>query len=74
MTRILGRKHHSSNADWLYAVEHIEELISPEEVQEYAPELQGEERGLRVVRRQGQHRPRPSAPAGGDYHGMVRLL
>lgn len=36
MIRYLGRKQTSSNADWLYAMEHIEELISSEEVEAYA--------------------------------------
>ena len=36
MTRYLGRKHSTRNEDWLYAVEHVEELITPEEVQDWA--------------------------------------
>ncbi len=36
MKQYVGRKQSSNNADWLYAVEHIEELISPEEVEIYA--------------------------------------
>lgn len=36
MRTILGRKQTSTNEDWLYAVRHIEELISPQEVAEYA--------------------------------------
>ena len=36
MTPYLGRKQTSRNADWLYAVEHIEDLISRQEVDEYA--------------------------------------
>ena len=36
MKRVLGRKQTSKNEDWLYAIEHIEELISPEEVQAFA--------------------------------------
>lgn len=36
MTRYLGRKQSSSQEDWLYAVEHIEELISTDEVDAYA--------------------------------------
>lgn len=36
MVKYLGRKQNSINADWLYAVEHIEDLISPEEVEGYA--------------------------------------
>lgn len=38
MIRHLGRKQTSNNADWLYAMEHIEELISAEEVDAYADE------------------------------------
>ncbi len=38
MIRHLGRKQTSNNADWIYAMEHIEELISPEEVEAYADE------------------------------------
>lgn len=36
MKKTIGRKQASQNADWLYAVQHIEELISPQEVAEYA--------------------------------------
>ena len=36
MIRYLGRKQTSKQEDWLYALEHIEELITPEEVIEYA--------------------------------------
>ena len=36
MKQYVGRKQSSNNADWLYAVEHIEEFISPEEVEIYA--------------------------------------
>lgn len=36
MTRYLGRKQSSNQEDWLYAVEHIEELISADEVDAYA--------------------------------------
>lgn len=38
MTPYLGRKQTSRNADWLYAVEHIEELISRPEVDKFAAE------------------------------------
>lgn len=36
MKQVLGRKQTSKNEDWIYAWEHIEDLISPEEVEEYA--------------------------------------
>lgn len=36
MKKAIGRKQNSQNVDWLYAVQHIEELISPQEVAEYA--------------------------------------
>jgi 3'-phosphoadenosine 5'-phosphosulfate sulfotransferase (PAPS reductase)/FAD synthetase len=36
MRRMLGSKHASDNADWLYSAEHIEELISPAEVEAFA--------------------------------------
>lgn len=36
MKTVLGRKQTSSNEDWIWAFEHIEELISPEEVQAFA--------------------------------------
>ena len=36
MTRYLGRKQTSNNADWLYAREHIEELITADEVEDLA--------------------------------------
>ena len=35
MRRVLGRKHSTSNADWLNAVDHIEDLISLDEVEAY---------------------------------------
>lgn len=36
MRQVLGRKQTSKNEDWLRAWEHIEELISPEEVKAFA--------------------------------------
>lgn len=36
MKTVLGRKQVSRNEDWLNAMAHIEELISPEEVRDYA--------------------------------------
>ena len=42
MKQILGRKQSSKNADWIQAFEHIEELISPEEVKDYADEALSE--------------------------------
>ena len=36
MKQYLGRKQTSRNADWLYAVAHIEELISRNEVEHFA--------------------------------------
>ena len=36
MKILLGRKQTSKNSDWLYAMEHIEELISRREVNNYA--------------------------------------
>lgn len=36
MKQVLGRKQTSKNEDWLYAFAHIEELISPEEVDAFA--------------------------------------
>lgn len=36
MIRHLGRKQTSNNADWLYTMEHIADLISAEEVEAYA--------------------------------------
>lgn len=36
MKRVLGRKHGSENSNWLYAAEHIEELVSREDVDAYA--------------------------------------
>lgn len=36
MNQILGRKQTSKNSDWLHALEHIEELISPQEVEAFA--------------------------------------
>lgn len=36
MKRVLGRKRSSSSADWMDAVERIEEFISPEEVEIFA--------------------------------------
>ncbi len=36
MKHFLGRKQTSSNADWLYALDHIEELISRSEVEALA--------------------------------------
>lgn len=36
MRNVLGRKQTTSNKEWLYAVQHIEEIISPHEVDEYA--------------------------------------
>lgn len=36
MKQMLGRKQTSHNKDWVWAYEHIEELISPEEVRRYA--------------------------------------
>ncbi len=38
MNTILKSKHHTRNAEWLYAVEHIEELISLEEVERFTAE------------------------------------
>ena len=35
MVKYLGRKQTSKQEDWLYAVDHIEELISPEEVKAF---------------------------------------
>lgn len=35
MKQVLGRKQTSRNEDWLWAVDHIEELISPREVKQY---------------------------------------
>lgn len=35
MNIVLGRKQTSHNEDWIHAVEHIEELISPAEVESY---------------------------------------
>ena len=36
MKQVLGRKQSSKNEDWIQAFSHIEELISPEEVNEFA--------------------------------------
>ena len=36
MIRYLGRKQSSRNEDWLYAIQHIEDLITEDEVREYA--------------------------------------
>lgn len=36
MRMTIGRKQNSKNDEWLYAMQHIEELISPQEVTEYA--------------------------------------
>lgn len=36
MRQVIGSKHRSTNAQWLYAVEHIEELVSEKEVETYA--------------------------------------
>lgn len=36
MKQYLGRKQTSKNADWLYAMDHIEELISRDEVERFA--------------------------------------
>lgn len=36
MRRMLGGKHTSDNADWLYAAEHITEFITPDEVEDFA--------------------------------------
>lgn len=33
MKCILGRKQNIKNEDWLYAIEHIEELVSKEEME-----------------------------------------
>ena len=41
MQRYLGRKQTSSNADWLYAADHIESLISADEVEAYAADAVG---------------------------------
>lgn len=38
MIRHLGRKQTSNNADWLYAMEHIADFISADEVEAYADE------------------------------------
>lgn len=38
MTPFLGRKQSSRNADWQYAFDHIEELISRDEVERYSTE------------------------------------
>ena len=39
MKQMLGRKQTSHNADWSYAMAHIEELISQEEVKEQPAEI-----------------------------------
>ena len=36
MKRVIGRKQSSTNDTWLYALEHIEELVSPQDVDAYA--------------------------------------
>ena len=41
MRRYLGRKQTSSNADWLYAADNIESLISADEVEAYAADAIG---------------------------------
>ncbi len=41
MRTVLGRKQTSTNKDWLYAVQHIEEIITPQEVAEYAARAVG---------------------------------
>ena len=42
MKQYLGRKQTSRNADWLYAVAHIEELISRDEVERFAADALSE--------------------------------
>lgn len=42
MKQYLGRKQTSKNADWLYAVDHIEELISRDEVEQFASDALSE--------------------------------
>lgn len=51
MKQVLGRKQTSKNSDWLYAVSHIEELISPAEVEHYAAEAVAEIKAATVGKR-----------------------
>ena len=44
MRQILGRKYTSRNEDWIRAMNHIEELISPEEVEQFASDSLSEMR------------------------------
>ena len=44
MKQILGRKYTSRNEDWIRAMNHIEELISPEEVEQCASDSLSEMR------------------------------
>lgn len=51
MKQVLGRKQTSKNEDWLYAVAHIEELISLEEVKELSDIAVGEIRAATAGKR-----------------------
>ena len=42
MKQVIGRKYVSNNADWVWAFEHIEELVSEEEVRELSDIAVGE--------------------------------
>ena len=42
MKRMLGRKQSSNNGDWLYAMEHIEELVTRDEVDLYTAKAVGD--------------------------------
>ena len=53
MIKYLGRKQSSKNADWLYAMENIERLISREEVNDFAEkavaDVQRESAGIKAA-------------------------
>ena len=51
MKQVLGRKQSSRNEDWLRAWEHIEELISPEEVSSFASSARDEIRAATTGKR-----------------------